>query len=553
MNIKRVVKKTNLEERIRSFTKIIPLSIYIKDKNNKTILTFSNNRNEALFNYPITFNGESVGELNISKKGPEAGFILQLIIDAFVKEQQITNINDETLLLYREINLLYDLFRITSDQTNVDQRLNNFLERCVNYLQVGRASIWIIEGNTLRCTHYKGFKPMKTFKLGEGFIGQIAMSENAEMLNCPICDQRWNGSVNNKISIISSPLISCDGIIGVLHLCRQDEIPFKARDLKLANVFAHYGAQEIEINKLIEKVKSEHKQRAFIKSIFERYVSHNVVEEIIKNPDMIHLGGQKKKLTIFFTDIGNFTNLSEMLSPEEVVNYLNDYFQGMCTAILKYNGTINRFQGDAILALWGAPITQENQALLACQAALRCREFLRNLEKKWVARGLPPRAYRFGINTGEAVIGNVGSSSRFEYMPVGEEVNLAKRIEGANKHYGTQILISAKTYSHIKDMLIARDIDIIRVVGSSTSIKVYELVAEKGQIDERQTKQLEHFEAGIHAYRARQWNEAISCFMQVLQLASEDRTSKVYIQRCIEYQQVAPAQDWDGVYNLTAK
>ncbi len=531
----------------------MPLSIYIKDKNNKTIYTFSNNCNEALFNYPITLNGEVVGELNISKKGPVADFILQLIIDAFVKEQQITNINDETLLLYREINLLYDFFKVTSDQTNVDQRLNYFLERCVSYLQVGRASIWIVEGNTLRCTHYRGFKPVKIFKLGEGFIGQIAMSENAELLNNPICDQRWKGNVNNKISIISSPLISCDGIIGVLHLCRDDGTQFKAKDLKLANVFAHHGAQEIEINKLIEKVKSELKQRTFIKSTFERYVSHNVVEEIIKNPDMIHLGGQRKTLTIFFTDIGNFTNLSEIFPPEEVVNYLNDYFQGMCTAILKYNGTINRFQGDAIFAFWGAPIAQENHALLACQAALRCREFLRHLEEKWVAGGLPPRSYRFGINTGEVVIGNVGSSARYEYMAVGEDVNLANRLEGANKHYGTQILISERTYSLIKDTLIAREIDIIRVVGNSKPIKVYELVAEKGKIDEKKARQLEHFEAGIRAYRVRQWEEAISCFKQALQLAPEDNPAKTYIKRCIEYQQVEPPHYWKGVHELTIK
>jgi len=553
VNLRRIIRRTSLGEKIRSFTKIMPLSIYIKDKNNKTILTFSNNCNETLFNYPITFNGEAVGELNISKKGHVADFILQLIIDAFVNEQHIADINDETLLLYREINLLYDFFKVTSDQTNVDQRLNYFLEKCVNYLQVGRASIWIIEGNTLRCTHYKGFRPEKIFKLGEGFIGHIATSENAEMLNCPISDQRWKGSVNNKISIISSPLISCDGNIGVLHLCRHDETLFKAKDLKLANVFAHKGAQEIEINKLIEKVKSELKKRDFLKNTFERYVSHSVVEEIIQNPDMIHLGGQKKTLTIFFTDIGNFTNLSEILSPEKMVNNLNDYFQGMCTAILEHHGTINRFQGDAILAFWGAPVVQENHALLACQAALKCREFLSNLEEKWVAGGLPPRTYRFGINTGEVVVGNVGSSSRFEYMAVGEDVNLASRLEGANKHYGTQILISEKTHVHIKDMLITRELDIIRVVGMKNPVKIFELVAEKGKIDQGEMTLLEHFEAGLHAYRDRQWEKASSLFLQVLSLEPEDNPAKIYIKRCIEYQQVEPPHDWEGVHELTEK
>jgi adenylate cyclase len=295
------------------------------------------------------------------------------------------------------------------------------------------------------------------------------------------------------------------------------------------------------------------KERDFIKSTFERYVSHTVAEEIIKNPDMVRLGGQKKTLTIFFTDIGNFTSLSEILSPEEIVNHLNHYFRGMCTAILEYNGTINEFQGDAILAFWGAPIPQEDHALLACQAALRCREFLRDLERKWVTEGLPPRTYRFGISTGEVVVGNVGSPSRFKYMVVGEDVYLASRLEGANKYYGTQILISEKTYSLIKDTLIAREIDIIRVVGNSKPIKVYELVAEKGKSDEKKARQLGHFEAGVCAYRVRQWEEAISCFMQVLQLAPEDSPAKLYIKRCIEYQQVEPPHYWKGVHELTIK
>jgi adenylate cyclase len=295
------------------------------------------------------------------------------------------------------------------------------------------------------------------------------------------------------------------------------------------------------------------KERDFIKSTFERYVSHTVAAEIIKNPDMLRLGGERKLLTIFFTDIGNFTHLCETLQPEDVVKDLNTYFRGMTTAILEYNGTINKFQGDAILAFWGAPIPQENHALLACKAALRCLGFLDYLEKMWVAWGYPPRTYRFGISTGEVVVGNIGTTSRFEYTIIGDDVNLASRLEGVNKYYGTQIIISEKTHSFVKDMLITRELDIIRVAGKSKSVKVYELVAEKGKIDERKTQVLEHFEAGIHAYRSRKWEAAISCFTQVLHLTPEDKPARLYIQRCIEYQQIEPAQDWDGVYEFTEK
>ena len=295
------------------------------------------------------------------------------------------------------------------------------------------------------------------------------------------------------------------------------------------------------------------KEREFIKSTFERYVSPNVAAEVIKNPDLLRLGGHKKTVTIFFTDIGNFTTMSEKLSPEEVVTHLNEYFQGMSRAILDFDGTINEFLGDAIFAFWGAPINQDDHALRACRAALRCQEFLRQLEAKWIADGLSARTYRFGIHTGEVIVGNVGSTSRFKYTLVGDDVNLASRLEAANKHYGTQIFISEQTYSLTKDKLIAREIDIIRVVGRLKPVKVYELVAEKGDLDPKKARILEHFEAGLNAYRGREWQAAVSWFEQVLDLEPEDIPSRVYIQRSNEYLKRAPSHDWKGVYELKAK
>ena len=225
----------------------------------------------------------------------------------------------------------------------------------------------------------------------------------------------------------------------------------------------------------------------------------------------------------------------------------------MSAAILERQVTIDKFQGDSILAFWGAPIAQENHALFACQAALKCRKFLHKLEEEWKAGGLPPRTYRFGINTGEVVVGNVGSASRFEYTIIGDDVNLASRLEGANKNYGTQIMISDATYSLVKNTLIAREIDIIRVVGKTDPIKVYELVEEKEKVDEENARIIKNFEAGIHAYRNLQWEEAISNFDHVLQISPDDKPAKVYIQRCREYQQAAPTEDWDGVFTLSTK
>jgi len=295
------------------------------------------------------------------------------------------------------------------------------------------------------------------------------------------------------------------------------------------------------------------REREFIKRTFERYVSPTVAAEIIRNPEMLRLGGHKKKVTIFFTDIGDFSTMSEKFSPEEVVTHLNEYFQGMSNAILDFDGTINQFLGDAIFAYWGAPIDQDDHALRACRAALRCLEFLRKLEAKWVAEGQPARTYRFGINTGEVVVGNVGSSSRLKYTLIGDDVNLASRLEEANKYYGTQIFISEETYLLTRDQLVAREIDIIRVVGRSKPVKVYELIAEKGGLDPNKARSLQHFEAGLKAYRGREWQAAASCFEQVLDLVPEDIPSKVYIQRCNEYRKMPPSNGWNGVHELRAK
>ncbi|MGE5445523.1 MAG: adenylate/guanylate cyclase domain-containing protein [Ignavibacteriales bacterium] len=295
------------------------------------------------------------------------------------------------------------------------------------------------------------------------------------------------------------------------------------------------------------------KEREFIKNTFERYVSKTVASELIKNPDMVRLGGIKKELTVMFSDIGGFTTLSETLTPEEIVRHLNEYFEGMSFAILEFNGTLNQFQGDAVVAFWGAPIPQENHATLACLAALRCREFLKSLQDKWIAHGLPERTFRFGISTGEMVVGNIGSSSRFEYTVIGDEVNLASRLEGANKTYGTQILISDKTYELAKEEIIGRELDIIRVVGKTQPVRIYELVSEKGKLDDRRMGILEKFRSGVDLYRERKWSEAGEYFRKIVDLDPHDKPSQEYLRRCKEYENSPPPSHWEGIFELRSK
>ncbi len=295
------------------------------------------------------------------------------------------------------------------------------------------------------------------------------------------------------------------------------------------------------------------KERDFIQQTFERYVSANVADEIIRNPDLLHLGGQKKEVTIFFTDIGNFSTLAEGLEAPQVVSLLNQYFQGMSEAILAHDGTINQFQGDAIFAFWGAPLDQPDHPLRACRAALACLSFLNQMESNWREKGLAPRTYRFGINTGEALVGNIGSTSRFEYTLIGDEVNLASRLESANKFYGTQILITEKTHTLVKDRIITREVDHIRVVGRSNPVRVYEPVCEIEKQDETVLKWVRRFEKGLAYYRNGRWQEALDWFNKTVTLRKEDGPSKVFVERCRTYEKNPPPGNWDGVTDLGEK
>lgn len=472
MNIKRAIKKSNLEERIRSFTKTIPLSLCIRDENKKTILFLSNNGKEPSFNYPITFKGKTIGELNISEKDHIAEFILQLINDILVKEYQIAEINDETLLMYREINLLYNLSTIISGQMSLDldNRLDYLMEKCVKNLRAENTSLWFIKDDILQCTHSKGNKPERIFKLGEGVIGGIAISGKGEMLNYLIDDPRWSGKINEKASIIIIPLRAQQKNIGVLLMSKHNKTPFAAKDLKLANVFAHHSAQEIENNRLLEKIKKE----TILRTNLSRFLSPNIVELLADGQYDVSLGGDKRTVTILFSDIVNFTSLSERLDSEVIVEMLNEYFTSMTEIIFKFYGTLDKFIGDSIMAFFGAPRHIENHAILAVKAGLLMQETNAAIQYNRRKKGNPDFQVRIGINTGVVTVGNIGSPNRLDYTAVGDIVNITSRIESATPPGG--VLIGEATYELVKDSFKVEDLNPIKVKGKTNPLKVYKVL-----------------------------------------------------------------------------
>ncbi len=237
------------------------------------------------------------------------------------------------------------------------------------------------------------------------------------------------------------------------------------------------------IGTLLYRILTEEKEKKFIKGRFSKYVSSSVVDELLKNPKALHLGGEDRFITVFFSDIRGFTTISEQLGePQKLVALLNEYLSAMTEIIFQYYGTLDKYVGDEIMAFWGAPVPQKDHAILACKTALAQIKYLEKvLYPKLIAEKKPLLHIGIGINTGTMTVGNMGSKSRMDYTLMGDEVNLGARLEGTNKIYKTTIIMSEATYEEVKDKVIARELDIIRVKGKTKTVKIFELMDLKNE------------------------------------------------------------------------
>jgi adenylate cyclase len=299
---------------------------------------------------------------------------------------------------------------------------------------------------------------------------------------------------------------------------------------------------------------TEEKGKKFIKQTFSHFVTKSVVDELLENPDKIKLGGERKECTVFFSDVAGFTTISEQMSPEALVKLLNQYLTEMTNIIFKYDGMLDKYEGDAIMAVFGAPIAHGNHAYKCCAAALEMQETLAQLRDMWGKQGKPKLYARCGINTGQMVVGNMGSETRFDYTVMGDSVNLGARLEPANKEYGTMVMIGENTYEMAKDKIIARQLDLLRVKGKTEPVKVYELIGltEKG-ISEKKNQAIQFFEKGMEHYFTQNWETAIKYFNHALEADHMDNPSKRYLRRCEQFLNNPPGESWDGAFTMLTK
>ncbi len=301
---------------------------------------------------------------------------------------------------------------------------------------------------------------------------------------------------------------------------------------------------------------TEEKNKRFIKDTFQFFVHKSVIDELLDHPEKLKLGGEKKVCTVLFSDVAGFTTITERLSktPEALVNLLNEYLTEMADIVFKYDGMVDKYEGDAIMAVFGAPVERGNHAANACATAVEMQERLIDMRKIWRKQGKPALVARVGINTGEMIVGNMGSKNRFDYTVMGDSVNLGARLEPANKQYNTLNMIGEETYKMAGDLIIARPLDYLGVVGKERPVKVFELLstASKGLSDEMYSV-LHYFGKGFEDYLNQNWDGAIKYFQQALQIKSDDGPSLTYVERCNFFKENPPGEGWDKVYRLKTK
>ena len=299
---------------------------------------------------------------------------------------------------------------------------------------------------------------------------------------------------------------------------------------------------------------TEERERKKIKGAFEHYVSPEVIDEITKHPEKLNLGGERRVLTVLFSDIQNSTAIAESMDSTKLVELLNEYLTAMTDIILQYGGTLDKYIGDGIMAFYGAPVVREDHAFMACYTAVGMAEELQKLRERWSVRNLPQIHARIGIHTGDVTVGNMGSAKRFDYTVMGDTVNLASRLEGLNKAYGTAILITEDTASVVEKSFVLREIDMVQVVGRKRPIRLYELLAATGTaLSKEQEEAFNAYAAGLEAYRQQSWDNALVLFNHSLALWPKDGPSRTMVERCQIYQQAPPPEEWDGVFAHTHK
>lgn len=294
------------------------------------------------------------------------------------------------------------------------------------------------------------------------------------------------------------------------------------------------------------------KERERMKELFQNYMESDLVEMMVEQKQLPNLEGENLEVTAFFSDIKGFSTFSEKLKeePKQLMRILNRYLSVVTPQLTNEGACIDKYIGDAVVALFGAPVAHDDHALRACRGALAVQKAIGELREEFRKEGLPDVYTRVGLNTGTMMVGNIGSAQLLDYTAIGDEMNLAARLEGANKNYGTLIMMGPGTYEAVKNQVEARELDRIRVAGKSNAATVYELLAMRGELDAEKRKVVDLYAQALIAYRNRQFADAKVALGQALTVDESDGPSRRLLGLCAHYEVHPPPAEWDAVSSL---
>ncbi|MDH5638089.1 MAG: adenylate/guanylate cyclase domain-containing protein, partial [Nitrospinota bacterium] len=301
------------------------------------------------------------------------------------------------------------------------------------------------------------------------------------------------------------------------------------------------------------KYQTEEKQKREIRKAFSYYVSPKIVNQMLAEPERLKLGGERRELTILFSDLEGFTTISEKLDPKDLFSMMNGFTTMMADTITEFDGAVDKYIGDAVMAFWNAPLDQEGHQAMACLAALKCRQRLLVMRQKLLAMGMPPIDMRTGLNTGDCMVGNMGSAERFNYSALGDPVNLASRLEGMCKAYGVGSLVAEVTWKGAGNKVFGREIDYLMVKGKDKPTRVFEILAAAGEETEEQARLAEEYTRLLELYRARRWKDVERNAEATLERVKDGPTWTL-LTRVRHYMDTGgPPDDWDGSFRHTTK
>ena len=388
-----------------------------------------------------------------------------------------------------ELNTLSEISRNINSILDLDPLLNVVMNNATEVMKAEVSSVLLLDEDKKELIFRialgeKGEKVKKIkLKVGEGIAGWVAKTGKPIIVNDVKNEPRFNQAVDRKTgfktrSILCVPLYSKEKIIGVIQVInKKDHLPFTKENEELLNTFACHAAIAIENAKLYENIREEERKRG----IYQRFLSPQIVDEVMNKAKTISLGGRRQNVTILFSDIRGFTEITEAKPPEYIVDLLNEYFGEMIDIIFKYGGTLDKFIGDGLMAVFGTPIYYKDHAKRGMAAALEMQERLKALNMRNRKRGFVEFAVGIGINTGSVIAGNIGSEKRMEYTVVGNGVNIANRLEGLAQ--GGQILITESTYNELKGLkLDVEKLKQVQVRGKRGAMDIYQVKSIKGKL-----------------------------------------------------------------------